>query len=102
MTTYPHVPGVKSPLDTAHAAAARVAPVAGTLRARVLAVIAERPSTADECAVALGASVLGVRPRLSELHRLGQIADSGQRRRNDSGVSAVVWRLTAAQKELSL
>jgi predicted ArsR family transcriptional regulator len=49
--------------------------------------------TADECAKALHESVLAVRPRLSELHTDGFIEDSGQRRPNLSGHSAVVWRL---------
>ena len=40
----------------------------------------------------LGESVLAIRPRFSELRALGQITDTGARRINDSGRSAIVWR----------
>lgn len=48
--------------------------------------------TADEVAIDLDLSVLTVRPRVSELHRDARIEDTGLRRRNQSGMTATVWR----------
>jgi hypothetical protein len=49
-------------------------------------------ATADEIAVAIKRSFFTVRPRVSELNKMGLIADSGQRRANaTSGRSAIVW-----------
>jgi predicted ArsR family transcriptional regulator len=49
--------------------------------------------TADECAANMGVDKLAVRPRFSELARLNRISDTGQRRANGSGRSAIVWAL---------
>jgi predicted ArsR family transcriptional regulator len=51
------------------------------------------PLTADEVAAALGRSVLAIRPRMTELRQAGTIIATGQRRTNDSGRSANVWKL---------
>lgn len=51
------------------------------------------PSTADECAALLQEDKLSIRPRFSELVALGEIEDSGFRRKNASGRMAIVWRL---------
>jgi hypothetical protein len=88
--TYPETPGYRR-RDTSKAAAASVAPKVGLLRDRVLAAIKKRPSTADEIAVKLGETVLGVRPRTTELAKLEKIRDSGERRPNASGRMAIVW-----------
>jgi hypothetical protein len=40
----------------------------------------------------MGHSVLSIRPRVAELAAMGEIIDSGARRRNDSGKFAIVWR----------
>jgi hypothetical protein len=47
--------------------------------------------TADEIAVTLGWDRHRVRPRTSELRRLGRIGDSGLRRSSDMGVASIVW-----------
>lgn len=47
--------------------------------------------TADETAADLGESILGVRPRISELRARGLIRKTDLRRRNASGMSASVW-----------
>jgi predicted ArsR family transcriptional regulator len=52
--------------------------------------------TADEIAAKLGASVLAIRPRVSELFHAGMIEKSGQRRLNQSGLAAHVWKKPAA------
>ncbi len=90
---YPETPGYKD-RDTSKQAADHIASRTGLLRD----MCAERVQragcagmTADEAAEAIGESVLAVRPRFTELLRLGCIRDSGQRRRNDSGRSAKVW-----------
>lgn len=88
---YPQTPCAQD-RDTSRAAAEAIKPLAPGLRAKVLDVI-ERSNglTADEAAGRLGLSILSVRPRLTELSRLGQVRDSGERRRNRSGTNAIVW-----------
>jgi hypothetical protein len=65
---------------------------AGFLRGRVLDALENfGPLTTDECAGILKLSVLSIRPRFTELKRMGRIFDTGNRRRNESGKSAAVW-----------
>lgn len=68
------------------------------LRALVLEVLAASPDglTADEIAAKLAASVLAVRPRVSELFHGGRIEKSGERRLNQSGLAAYVWKKSGA------
>jgi len=88
---YPSSPGARN-RDTSRAAADAMAATAPLLRGKVLAVL-ERSNglTADEVAGRLGLSILSIRPRCTELSRLGQIRDSGDRRNNASGKRAIVW-----------
>lgn len=88
---YPNRPGSKG-RDTSRQAGAKMAGAAPVLRQRVLDAF-ERSNgmTADECAGKLGLSILTVRPRVTELSRLGRIRDGGLRRQNGSGRSAIVW-----------
>ena len=76
-------------------AAVTIAPTAAKLRALVLAEFHRSGTglTADEIAKTLNLSVLSVRPRVSELRRNGEIEQTGGRRKNDSGMTATVWRL---------
>jgi hypothetical protein len=92
--TYPKAPGFKAP-GTSQAAAVAFTGPAAILRSRVLDCITATPDgkTADEIAEQLNCSVLSVRPRVSELHRDGQIEQTGARRKNASGMSANVWRI---------
>jgi len=89
---YPRVAGWKS-TDTSRAAAADIEDDAATIRGKVVVVLRRGPLTADETAARLGMGLLSVRPRLSELRRMGRIDDTGFRRPNASGKQAIVWRL---------
>jgi hypothetical protein len=91
---YPDAPCFKAP-GPSEEAAERVAGQAKVLRAKVIAAYQERhPAgfTADEVAAELNQSILSVRPRVSELRRSGDLIDTGQRRPNESGLKATVWR----------
>jgi hypothetical protein len=92
-TAYPCAPGMKA-RDTSSDAAEQIAPRAKRLRESVHALfVAGLKFTADECAEAVGENILSIRPRLSELAARGLIVDSGRRRSNASGKSAIVWKL---------
>jgi hypothetical protein len=96
---YPDAPGFKAK-GPSEAAATRIAPTAAAQRATVLQVYANtypQGLTADEVATALNLSVLSIRPRVSELRRAGSLADTGSRRKNESGMTATVWRLVSQQ-----
>ncbi len=66
---------------------------AETYRQLVLDTLFEGPKTCDEVADALDASPFTIRPRISELHKGGQVADTGQRRVLRSGKRGIVWRV---------
>lgn len=92
---YPDAPGFKVS-GPSEDAAVRVAGSAAVLRGRVLDAFKRtypQGRTADEIATELDASILSVRPRVSELRRGGSLTDTGARRRNESGMTATVWRL---------
>lgn len=95
MLTYPNSPGYKKS-GTSREAAIKIAPKAPSLRDKALEIFKQHHRlglTADELAFLLDQSVLSIRPRVSELFRLGLIEDSGQRRKNDSDSTVTVWRL---------
>ena len=91
---YPDVPGFKASGPSEQAAEA-MSSTASKLRAAVLAQFVQYPggATADEIAKDLNLSVLSVRPRVSELKRLGEIKQTGGRRKNESGMTATVWQI---------
>jgi len=98
-----HVPDLllsepDGPPDALRAAARTNVARTERLRALVLEVLAAAPAglTADEIAAKLDASVLAVRPRVSELFHAGQIVKTGERRTNESGLRAYVWKKPAA------
>jgi predicted ArsR family transcriptional regulator len=103
MTSGPPYPAGAATIKprTANAARRRARGESGKterLRRLVLDVLAATPSglTADEIAAALEESVLAVRPRVSELFHAGLIEPTGERRRNQSGLSAHVWKRPTA------
>lgn len=88
---YPGSPGAQD-RDTSRDAAQAIAPQAALLRGKALAVVeGSNGLTADEVAGRLGLSILSIRPRLTELSRLGKVRDGGSRRKNKSGRNAIVW-----------
>jgi hypothetical protein len=89
---YPDAPGFKVPGPSQNAADA-ITGTAAHIRAQVLAVVKASPAgiSADEIAKTLNRSILSVRPRVSELKRQGLIRETGERRRNGSGMTASVW-----------
>lgn len=94
--TYPIHPGAKVS-GASQDAADNIAEHAMTLRDRVDGLFDEgQERTADECAELLGQDILSVRPRLSELRRLGRIEETDERRTNKSGMTATVWRRRVA------
>ena len=93
--SYPHGAGHKG-RDTARDAASAMHGRAPRLRAMCLDTLRGcGPLTADQCAAQLGIDKLSIRPRFSELAALGSIVDTGERRTNSSGKSAIVWGLPA-------
>ena len=94
---YPAAPGFKVPGPSEMAARAVTAP-AKILLWKVKTCLAgmQGGATADEIAAELGASILSIRPRVSELNRLGVIEKTAERRKNASGMTATVWRLAPA------
>ncbi len=94
---YPERPGFKED-GTSREAAIAIEHRAPTLRGRALReLLSVGPGglTPDEIALRLGSSVLAIRPRITELSRMGVIVKTGERRRYASGLDAYVW--TVAQ-----
>jgi hypothetical protein len=90
---YPDSPGFKASGPSEQAATAISSSTAKTLRDQVLKTIANAPAglSADAVADRLGRSVLSVRPRVSELRRLGEIRPTTARAKNESGMTATIW-----------
>jgi hypothetical protein len=95
---YPHRPGFKRG-GTSRTAANSISVYAETKRRDVLVefvAAGERGLTPDTCAKALNLSVLTVRPRCTELLAAGLLIPTGERRQNQSGMSAAVLKATEA------
>jgi hypothetical protein len=87
---YPLSPGSKDP-DSADAAP--TAYDANRTRQLCLQVLRQHgPQTPDEIAARMGAEVLYIRPRCSELRAFGHVLRTGERRPNRSGKPAHVLR----------
>lgn len=97
MTGYPDAPGHRG-VDTSVASANALAPKLGRLqRLAETTIRAPGPDglTADELATRLDMERWSIQPRTTELSRKGMIRDSGRRRRNVTGKSAIVWIVPA-------
>ena len=95
---YPHGPGFKK-TATSRAAANSIAVYAATKRHDVLVEFVAAGGhglTPDTCAKALNLSVLTVRPRCTELLAAGLLTPTGERRQNQSGMSAAVLKAMEA------
>jgi predicted ArsR family transcriptional regulator len=93
MSVYPNAPAHRG-IDTSIEAADDIAPKLGRLQHQVVTAIQsarENGLTGDEVAARMGVERWSVRPRTSELRRKGVIRDSGRRRPNASGRSAIIW-----------
>ena len=87
--------------DTSHQAATEAEGKAPFWRLMVLQDLnINGPSTADEIAARLNASVQTIRPRVSELKNLRKIEDTGHRRRNANGKTAAVWAITKGEADV--
>ncbi len=101
MTDYPSSPGYKED-STSREAAEAMQPCAARLRLAALNYLESfypLGFTADEIAFHLRLSILSIRPRISELNTLGMIEKTGERRKNESGNSAHVWRVSKRPSE---
>lgn len=90
---YPDHAGFKEKGGTSEEAALAIESKAATLRGQVLRLLQSgQHLTADEIAQRLEEGILSIRPRVSELKKLGLIEKTGDRRPNASGMNAAVWR----------
>ena len=90
---YPNTPGHRG-IDTSIEAAALVAPTLGRLQAitrQAILSAGRHGATAHELCDRLDMERTSIQPRISELRQKRLVADSGYRRRNSSGVNAIVW-----------
>ena len=89
---YPDAPGWKAP-GPSQAAATQIAPLAKDIRGKLLEVFKSEPAglTTDQAARRIGMEPWRARPRVAELHRLGELRDSGKTRKGESGIAVTVW-----------
>ena len=92
---YPSVPGWKGQITSQDAATGlQKSGRAGRLRDLVFAWFHEgNTGTADELARLLNEDKLAIRPRISELVADGLLEPTGERRNNQGGRAAAVWRM---------
>lgn len=92
---YPDAPGAKGPDGTSQEAAAAIQPCASRLRSLALRTLGQLgAATVLEAVPVAGVPRESLQPRFSELRALGLVEATGERRRNPSGKSAAVLRLT--------
>ena len=91
------IPGHRG-VETSIEAARVIQPAVKLLTGRVMVAVTEAAAngiTVVEMAMRDGLDRMAIQPRFSELRKAGKIADSGLRRKNPSGVNAIVWTLPA-------
>lgn len=99
---YPNFPGSKKAEGPSKEAARAIAPLANSLRGKVLRLYREKHPlglTVDELTHEAKISPFTARPRVSELVAAGFLEDSAERRPNESGHSATVWRASPKAME---
>ena len=97
--TWPGDPGPtahKHGPDTEQLALEFVAPKLSGLRLKALQSLASvHPGlTGSQVAEKMDAWLYSVKPRLTELERMGRVRDSGERAKNDRGRQEIVWQIT--------
>ena len=97
--TWPGDPGPtahKHGPDTEQLALEFVAPKLSGLRLKALQSLASvHPGlTGSQVAQKMDAWIYSVKPRLTELERMGLVRDSGERAKNDRGRQEIVWQIT--------
>lgn len=100
---YPDAPGHRG-IATSVEAADAIAPKIGRLQRMTLEAIASRGAygcTADEVSELLDVDHRSTQPRCTELKLKGLVADSGLRRPNKSGRSAIVWCLPELKRSVA-
>ncbi len=87
-------------VDTSREAAEMVAPLANRLRAVVHGILFDHPKglTVDEVCKIADMPRYSLQPRHTELRKMGMIRDTGERRFNQSGARAIVWRATVLDR----
>ncbi len=85
--------GWKGAFDTGRTAAKVITPKRPRLWEQVLTVLANGPATPEQISHAIGRHFTTVRPRISELARLGRVIATDQRGDGALGGQSVVWRL---------
>ncbi len=92
---YPETPGAKGPDGTSQEAAAAIQPSVTRLRRLALRTLDQLgEATVLEAVPVAGVTRESLQPRFSELRVMGLVEATGARRRNPSGKSAAVLRLT--------
>jgi len=92
LPTYPEIPGSR-PTVTSEKAARQVKTRSKVAQDQILALLdAHGPLTADECAELLGYRILFMRPRMSELKKMGKVIESGITRMSSEGNHMACFR----------
>lgn len=92
---YPEAPGAKGRDGTSQAAAAAIAGQVSYLRRKALLALRDLgEAVAIDVALVSGHPREAIQPRLSELRAMGLVEPTGARKRNPSGQTAAVLRLT--------
>ena len=92
---YPLFPGFQDEL-TSFEAAVKIKPQVKELHTLILAELAKWNMTADEMASHLKVGILTMRPRYTELKKMGLIVKTGNKRKNASGGYGNEMRLAIA------
>jgi len=93
---YPDIAGSKEhSIGSASRKAAELVPAKALQRVVYADLRRHGDATADECAARLGMDILSIRPRFSELRRLGLVISTEARRPSSRGVSSTVWHALA-------
>jgi hypothetical protein len=101
MSSYPSLPGYKTPGASKEAAIA-VSGRARVLRKQIVAYLKSqypKGRTADEIAEHFRLSLLPVRPRLAEAHYAREVEQTGERRLSRAGRRVNCWRAVLTDDE---